>query len=41
MNGGSAMLRRVIEDTAEVTIIGLFLMMVWTWASAIAPVAGV
>ncbi len=35
------MLRRVIEDTAEVTIIGLFLMMVWTWASAVAQASGV
>jgi hypothetical protein len=41
MNGGSAMLRRVIEDTAEVTIIAVFLAMVWTWASAIAPGMGV
>jgi hypothetical protein len=35
------MLRRLIEDTAEVTIIGLFLTMVWTWANAIGPLAGV
>ncbi len=35
------MLRRVIEDTAEVTIIGMFLLMVWTWASAVAPALGV
>jgi hypothetical protein len=35
------MLRRLIEDTAEVTIIGLFLMMVWTWANAIGRLAGV
>jgi hypothetical protein len=41
MNGENTMLRRVIEDTAEVTIIGMFLMMVWTWASAVTPVSGV
>jgi hypothetical protein len=35
------MLRRLIEDTAEVTIIGLFLMMVWTWAHAAGPITGV
>ena len=35
------MLRRLIEDAAEVTIIGLFLMMVWTWANATGPMTGV
>jgi hypothetical protein len=41
MNGESAMLRRVVEDTAEVTIISVFLLMVWTWAGAFAPITGV
>jgi hypothetical protein len=36
-----AMLRRVIEDTTEVTIISIFLAMVWMWAGALAPVLGV
>ena len=31
------MLRRMIEDTTEVSIIGLFLMMIWIWAGAGAP----
>ncbi len=34
------MLRRIIEDTTEVTIISVFLAMVWMWASALAPVGG-
>jgi hypothetical protein len=35
------MLRRFIEDTTEVMILGVFLTMVWTWAAALAPAMGV
>ena len=35
------MFRRMIEDTAEVAIISVFLAMVWMWASALAPAGGV
>ena len=30
------MLRRVVEDAAEAVVIGLFLMMIWLWAGAVA-----
>lgn len=32
------MLRRVIEDTAEVAALGLFLAMIWLWAGVAVPI---
>jgi hypothetical protein len=34
------MVRRVLEDVTEMTVIGLFLGMIWMWATALAPIAG-
>ncbi len=35
------MMRRMAEDMAEMSVIGVFLGMIWTWAVALAPAAGV
>lgn len=35
------MMLRVIEDAMEAAAIGLFLMMIWIWATASAPAAGI
>jgi hypothetical protein len=35
------MLSRIIADVTEMSVIGLFLGMIWLWASAITPAAGV
>jgi hypothetical protein len=35
------MLRRVMEDVAEMSVLAVFLASLWMWATALAPVAGV
>jgi hypothetical protein len=35
------MLRRVMADVTEMSVIGLFLGMIWMWATALAPAVGV
>ncbi len=35
------MLRRVMADVTEMSVIGLFLGMIWLWAVALAPAGGV
>ncbi len=35
------MLRRVLVDVTEMSVIGVFLASVWMWATALAPAAGV
>jgi hypothetical protein len=34
------MLRRLIEDVTEMSVIGVFLASLWMWATALAPAAG-
>jgi hypothetical protein len=35
------MIRRLMADMTELSIISVFLGMIWTWASALAPGLGV
>jgi hypothetical protein len=35
------MLREILEGTTELAALSVFLIMVWMWASAFAPVGGV
>jgi hypothetical protein len=37
----STMLRRVVEDALEMTALAVFLGMIWLWAGALGPLAGV
>jgi hypothetical protein len=34
------MFRRVIEDVTEMSVIGLFLGMIWMWAAVLSPAMG-
>jgi hypothetical protein len=35
------MIRRVMADMTELSVIGVFLGMIWTWATALSPGLGV
>jgi hypothetical protein len=37
----TTMIRRMMADVTELSVIGVFLGMIWTWATALAPGLGV
>jgi hypothetical protein len=36
----TTMIRRLMVDVTEISVISVFLGMIWTWATALAPVLG-